>query len=79
MWQLLGFYPNGGGRPNFAQGGVKDTTKLDEILEKTLECCAAFVDKYNVTLLLKGPTTIVIDKNDIYLINTGNSVKNFKL
>lgn len=25
---------NGGGRPNFAQGGVKDTSKLDEILEK---------------------------------------------
>jgi len=25
---------NGGGRPNFAQGGVKDSTKLDEILEK---------------------------------------------
>ena len=25
---------NGGGRPNFAQGGVKDRTKLDEILTK---------------------------------------------
>ncbi|MBP3821614.1 alanine--tRNA ligase [bacterium] len=25
---------NGGGKPNFAQGGVKDTTKLDEILTK---------------------------------------------
>lgn len=25
---------NGGGRPNFAQGGVKDATKLDEILTK---------------------------------------------
>ncbi len=25
---------NGGGRPNFAQGGVKDATKLDEILAK---------------------------------------------
>ncbi len=25
---------NGGGRPNFAQGGVKDAAKLDEILEK---------------------------------------------
>ena len=25
---------NGGGRPNFAQGGVKDSSKLDEILEK---------------------------------------------
>ena len=25
---------NGGGRPNFAQGGVKDASKLNEILEK---------------------------------------------
>lgn len=25
---------NGGGRPNFAQGGVKDSSKLDEILQK---------------------------------------------
>ena len=25
---------NGGGRPNFAQGGVKDVSKLDEILAK---------------------------------------------
>lgn len=25
---------NGGGRPNFAQGGIKDTSKLDEILAK---------------------------------------------
>ena len=25
---------NGGGRPNFAQGGIKDASKLDEILEK---------------------------------------------
>ena len=25
---------NGGGRPNFAQGGVKDASKLDEVLSK---------------------------------------------
>ena len=25
---------NGGGRPNFAQGGVKDASKLDEVLAK---------------------------------------------
>ena len=25
---------NGGGRPNFAQGGVKDAAKLEEILAK---------------------------------------------
>ena len=28
---------NGGGRPNFAQGGVKDASKLDEILTKIEE------------------------------------------
>ena len=28
---------NGGGRPNFAQGGIKDTSKLDEILNKIEE------------------------------------------
>ncbi len=28
---------NGGGRPNFAQGGVKDSSKLDEILAKVEE------------------------------------------
>jgi alanyl-tRNA synthetase len=28
---------NGGGRPNFAQGGVKDSSKLDEILSKVEE------------------------------------------
>ena len=28
---------NGGGRPNFAQGGVKDSSKLDEILTKVEE------------------------------------------
>ena len=25
---------NGGGRPNFAQGGIKDASKLDEVLAK---------------------------------------------
>lgn len=28
---------NGGGRPNFAQGGIKDSSKLDEILAKVEE------------------------------------------
>ena len=28
---------NGGGRPNFAQGGVKDASKVDEILTKIEE------------------------------------------
>ena len=43
------------------------------ILENLLECCNEFVNKYNVTLLLKGPATTVLDKENIYLINTGNS------
>ena len=25
---------NGGGRPNFAQGGIKDSSKLEEVLAK---------------------------------------------
>ena len=28
---------NGGGRPNFAQGGIKDASKLDEVLAKVEE------------------------------------------
>ena len=28
---------NGGGRPNFAQGGIKDFSKLDEILAQVEE------------------------------------------
>jgi len=28
---------NGGGRPNFAQGGVKDVSQLDSVLEKVME------------------------------------------
>ena len=28
---------NGGGRPNFAQGGIKDSSNLDDILSSTEE------------------------------------------
>lgn len=46
---------------------------VPQILENTLQFCEEFVLNYNVTLLLKGPTTIVINKNNTYLINNGNS------
>lgn len=46
---------------------------VKEIMEESLKLVSEFVAKYNVTLLLKGPTTIVADKENIYLINTGNS------
>ena len=46
---------------------------VGEIIEKPLEHARNFVNKYNVTLLLKGPSTIVLDKENIYLIDKGNS------
>lgn len=46
---------------------------VKDIQENSLEICKDFVSKYNVTLLLKGPTTIVIDKENTYLIDKGNS------
>jgi NAD(P)H-hydrate epimerase len=39
----------------------------------SIELVNDFVNKYNVTLLLKGSTTIVADKNDLYLIDKGSS------
>ena len=46
---------------------------VKEIQENSLQLCKEFVSKYNVTLLLKGPTTIVLDKENTYLVDTGNS------
>lgn len=46
---------------------------VKDIQENSLQLCKEFVFKYNVTLLLKGPTTIVMDKDNTYLIDTGNS------
>ena len=34
---------NGGGRPNFAQGGIKDSSRLEEILSKTAEDLSAVI------------------------------------
>lgn len=46
---------------------------VKEIIEDSINIVSDFINKYNVTLLLKGPTTIVADKKVIYLIDTGNS------
>ena len=46
---------------------------VSEIIEKPLEYAESFISQYNVTLLLKGPTTIVLDKENTYLICNGNS------
>lgn len=44
---------------------------VKEIMPNLLECATDFVKEYPVTLLLKGPTTIVLDKNKAYFINRG--------
>ena len=45
---------------------------VGEITENLIQYSKEFVEKYNVTLLLKGPTTIVLNQKNIYLISTGN-------
>lgn len=44
---------------------------INDILNNSVETCKSFVNKYNVTLLLKGPTTIIADKNKVYFVNRG--------
>ncbi len=46
---------------------------IQEIRENSVEIIKEFVNKYNITLLLKGPTTIVANKDNMYFINTGCS------
>lgn len=43
-----------------------------DISNNLIEYTKEFVKKYNITLLLKGPTTIVADRDNIYFSNTGN-------
>ena len=45
--------------------------EIDEILNNPVNACRNFTKKYNVTLLLKGPTTIITDKNKTYFVNSG--------
>lgn len=44
---------------------------IEEITNDLVKASKDFVNKYNVTLLLKGPTTIISNKNGIYFSSTG--------
>ncbi len=44
---------------------------LEGIKENSINIAKEFAKKYNVILLLKGPTTIVTDGNTIYLVKRG--------
>ena len=44
---------------------------LEEIKKDSLKLVKEFASTYNVTVLLKGYTTIISDGNDIYLVKTG--------
>ena len=44
---------------------------LEEIKKDSLKLVKEFASTYNVTVLLKGHTTIISDGNDIYLVKTG--------
>ena len=46
---------------------------VNDIMENSIKYGQDFVSKYNVTLLLKGPTTLVFNNEKVYFINTGNS------
>ena len=46
---------------------------VSDIMENLIEYGLEFVSKYNVILLLKGPTTLVLDKEKVYFVTTGNS------
>lgn len=46
---------------------------IDEITNNLIEIVQEFVKKYNVTLLLKGPTTVIANKDKLYLVNKGCS------
>lgn len=57
-------------------GGFGEMTSFEEFEKNKLENAKKFVDKYNITLLLKGPKTIVIRENrisnyDLTLVDRG--------
>ena len=45
---------------------------VKEITENLIEYGCEFTNKYNVTLLLKGPTTIIFNEKEVYFVSTGN-------
>lgn len=47
--------------------------EIDEIMNDSINILKEFVNKYNVTVLLKGPTTVVANKDNIYLVDKGCS------
>lgn len=44
---------------------------IDEIKRNSINTAKEFAKKYNVILLLKGPTTIVTDGKEVYLVKSG--------
>jgi NAD(P)H-hydrate epimerase len=46
---------------------------ISDITNNLIEYGKEFVSQYNVTLLLKGPTTLVFGNDKVYFITTGNS------
>ena len=46
---------------------------IDEIIQNPINIVQEFVNKYNVTVLLKGPTTIIANKDNLYLVDKGCS------
>lgn len=57
---------NGGGRPNFAQGGVKDASKLDEILAKVESDLKNTKVEHNKKREL---TRFFISRRDFFMLN----------
>lgn len=43
----------------------------ENVLHSPIECARHFARENNVTLLLKGPTTVITDGNTVYLCNRG--------
>ena len=46
---------------------------IDYIVENTIDVVLEFTRKYNVTLLLKGPSSLIAKGNNIYFVNRGCS------
>ena len=46
---------------------------VKEIQNDPVNCVKEFVNKYNVTLLLKGPSTIIANKKCVYFVDRGTS------
>ena len=47
--------------------------EISKITENPIDIAKEYAKKYNIILLLKGPTTIVTDGNKVYLIDKGSA------